>query len=48
MLVFEIQEIACELSLMKISYNLTKRTTRTEKYKKYFTMYIINVKTIRY
>ena len=33
---------------MKISYNLTKRTTETEKFEKYFKRYIINFKTIRY
>ena len=30
MLFFGTQEIGCDLSLMKISYNLTKRTTKTE------------------
>ena len=33
---------------MKISYNLTKRTTKTEKKEKYFKMFIIIFKTIRY
>ena len=33
---------------MKISYNLTKRTTKTEKFEKNFNMIIINFKTIRY
>ena len=33
---------------MKISYKLTKRTTKTEKFEKKLKMYIINFKTIRY
>ena len=33
---------------MKISYNLTKRTTKTEKLEKYSKMFIIYFKTIRY
>ena len=41
----EIQEIVWDLSLMKISYNLTKRTKKTEKC---FILFVINVKTIRY
>ena len=45
MLFFEIQEIVWDLSLMKISYNLTKTTTKTEKFEKYLKMYI---NTIRY
>ena len=48
MLFFEIQEFGWDFSLMKISYNLKKRTTETEKFEKYFKMYIINFKTIRY
>ena len=48
MLSFEIQEIGWDLSLMKISYNLTKRTTKNEKFEKNFNMLIINFKTIRY
>ena len=44
----EIQEIGWDLSLMKISYNLTKRTTKNEKFEKNFNMFIINFKTIRY
>ena len=40
MLFLEIQEIGLDLSLMKILYNLTKRTTKTEKLEKYFKMYI--------
>ena len=47
MLSFEIQEIGWELSLRKISYNLTKRTTKTEKFEKNFNMFLINFKTIR-
>ena len=35
MLFFGIQEIGCDLSLMKISYNLAKRTTKNEKFEKY-------------
>ena len=31
-LFFEIQETGCDLFLMKISYNLTNRTTKTEKF----------------
>ena len=30
---------------MKMSYNLTEKTTRTEKFEKYLNMYIINFKT---
>ena len=45
MLFLEIQEIGWDLSLMKISYNLTKGTIKTEKY---FKIFIINIKTIRY
>ena len=48
MLFLEIQEIGWDLSLKKISYNLTKRTTKTEKLENYFKMFIINFKTIRY
>ena len=48
MLFLEIQEIGWDLYLMKISYNLTKRTTKTEKLEKYFKIFIINFKTIRY
>ena len=33
---------------MKISYNLTKRKTKTEKFEKNFNMIIKNFKTIRY
>ena len=33
---------------MKIGYNLTKRTTKPEKLEKYFKMFTINFKTIRY
>ena len=47
MLFLEIQKIEWDLSLMKISYNLTKRTTKTEKLEKFFKMFIINFKTIR-
>ena len=44
MLFFGIPEIGCDLSLMKVSYNLTKRTTKTEKFEKCLKMYIINLK----
>ena len=30
MLFFGIQETGCDLSMMKLSYNLTKRTEKTE------------------
>ena len=33
---------------MKISYNLSKRRTKTEKFENYFKMYIINLKTKGY
>ena len=42
----EIQEIGRDLLMMKISYKLTKRTTKTEKFEKNGKMYIINFKTI--
>ena len=42
----EIPEIGWDLSLMKINYNLTKRTTKTDLFEKYLKMYIINIKTI--
>ena len=48
MLSVEIQEIGWDLSLMKISYNLTKRTTKTEKFEKNFNLFIINFKITRY
>ena len=48
MLFFEIREVACDLSLKKISYRLTKRTTKTEKFEKGLKMYIINFKTKGY
>ena len=48
MFFFGIQEIGCALSLMKISYNLTKRTTKTEKLEKCLKMYIIDFKTKGY
>ena len=48
MLFLEAQEIGWDFSLLKISYNLTKRTTKTEKLEKYFKMFFINYKTIRY
>ena len=48
MLFFEIQENEWDPSLMKVSYNLTKRTIKTEKFEKDLKMYIINFKTICY
>ena len=33
---------------MRISYKLTKRTTKTEKIEENFKMYVINLMTIRY
>ena len=45
MLFFEIQEIGCHLSLMKIICNLKKRTTKSEKFVKYLKT---NIKTFRY
>ena len=44
MLLFETEEIGYDLSLMKISYNLTKRTTKTEKIENYLKMYITNLR----
>ena len=40
--IFDTQGIGCDLSLMRLSYNLTKRTTKTEKSEQYLKMYIIN------
>ena len=34
--------------MMKVSYELTKRTTKIEKFEKKLKMYIINFNTIRY
>ena len=48
MLSLEIQEIGWDRSLKKLSYYLTKRTTKTEKYEKNFNLFIINFKTIPY
>ena len=48
MLSLELQEMGWDLSLMKVSYNSTKRTTKTEKFEKNFNMFIINFQTIRY
>ena len=48
LLFIEIQEFGSNLSLMKISYNLTKRTTKPEKFAKRLKMYIMNFKTLRY
>ena len=33
-LIFEIQGFGWDLSMMRINYKLTKRTTKTEKFKK--------------
>ena len=46
MLIFELQGIVWDLSMTRISYKLTKRTTKTEKSLK--TYDIINFKTIPY
>ena len=48
MLFSEIQYIGRDLSMMKISYKLTKRTTKTEKFEKKMKIYVINIKTILY
>ena len=48
MFFFGIQEIGCDLSLMKINYNLTKRTTKTEEFEKCLKIYIIDFKTKGY
>ena len=49
MLLFELHEMGCDLAGMKISYKLTKTTTKTEKFGKSLQMCnIINFKTIRY
>ena len=49
MLILIIQRIEWDLSMMKISYKLTKTTTKTEKFEKALKMYnIINSQTIRY
>ena len=48
MLFYGIQEIGCDLSLMKIKYNLTKRTTKTEKFENCLKLYVINFKTNGY
>ena len=42
MLFFEKQDIGCDLSLIKICYNLTKRTTKNEKFEKCLKMHIKN------
>ena len=41
LLFLEIQEIGWDLSLMKVSNNLTKRTTKTEQTEKYLKTFII-------
>ena len=48
MLFFEIQENGRDLSMMKINFNLSKRTTKTETFGKKMKMNILNFKTIRY
>ena len=48
MLIFEAQEVGCDLSLMKISYSLTTRTTKYQKFEKYLKMYIIKFQTKGY
>ena len=48
-LIFGIQGIGWDLSMTRISYKLTKRTTKTEKFEKILEMYnIIIYKTIGY
>ena len=37
-LIFEIQENGWDLSMMRKSYNLTKRKTKTEKFEKFLQM----------
>ena len=44
----EKQETGWDLFLMKISYNLTKRTTKTERFEKCFKLFILDFKTIHY
>ena len=48
MLFFGKQKNGCDFSLMKISYNSTKRTTKSEKFEKCLKMYIKNFKTKGY
>ena len=44
-LFFEIEEGGWDLSMMKMSYNLTKRTTKIEKFEK--TLKVYNIKIFR-
>ena len=47
--IFRIQKIELDLSMMRISYKLTKKTTKTEKLKNSLKKYnITNFETIRY
>ena len=48
MLSFETQGIGRDLSMMRISFNLKKITTKTDNFEKSLKMYIINFMTIRY
>ena len=48
MLICEIRETGLDLFLMKISYNLTKKTTKIDKFEKCLKKYIINFKTKGY
>ena len=48
-MLYQIQEIGWDLSFMKVSYNLTKRTNKkTEKFEKYFKMFLMKFTTVRY
>ena len=51
MLLFKLQGIVWDLSIMRLSYKLKKRTTKTEKMEKSFKMFKLynssNFKTIR-
>ena len=47
--IFRIQNFELDLSMMRKSYKLPKKTTKIEKFKKSLKMYIIiNFETIRY
>ena len=49
MLIFKIKGIGWELSMMRINYKLTKRTTKTQKFQNFRKKFnIINFITIRY
>ena len=44
---FEIQEIGRDLSMMKVSYKLTKRRKKTKNFKIKLEMYIVNFRSTR-